>query len=634
MPDSSQDNNHIDAIEKMLRSRSEYEFQLGLDEAQDLLTQYPADEALINMLVSAGESSSSIRRSQIIERLRAVGGELALGAAQRLESIENGDEETAALKQKAYDAYYDGDYEQAVRLFEAYLEKHPYDTEARAQLEKAKTRLLGREAPEATRQTATGNVPRQAVQLYRRARSYLAAKDIRSAKKLIEEAIALADQNNTTFAEAEELLANLEEHLVLVEFKEKGEAALQEQKWQEALDQFRFAHQLNAEDEEARGYFRALSGLLEAQNILAMLRLGSISIVNVADQLAELQGSISDTGKIRLLAPLSQEIAIKLAPFREEVSAKLVARGLNLASEGDGAISLAQKQHWYAAAQKAFADAAKLDDTAEGQEHAQISNKLAAVESIRKSIEDYGENFFEKADRAEVRNWLKVAPDDPNVQRAARYAGAAEIQKAREVSGSVWRPMVAAEARQALADARFFLGNTSEIQQLETQLIRRQRLFLGASYILVLVFLIGLTLFSYSGYQAYQFSLTPTVTPTPSNTPTATPTFTPSATPTSTHTATPTLTPTPTHTPTNTPIGSPTPTPLPLVKIVGDGPSKSVFNSPNGRIISSIKVDTIASVIEIRTLGGQAWYLLRWDESGLVQEGWVRDSNVEAVVYP
>jgi hypothetical protein len=59
-----------------------------------------------------------------------------------------------------------------------------------------------------------------------------------------------------------------------------------------------------------------------------------------------------------------------------------------------------------------------------------------------------------------------------------------------------------------------------------------------------------------------------------------------------------------------------------------------VFNSPNGRIISSIKVDTIASVIEIRTLGGQAWYLLRWVESGLVQEGWVRNINVEDVVYP
>jgi tetratricopeptide (TPR) repeat protein len=624
MPDSSQDNNDIDAIEKRLRSPSEDEFQLGLDEAQELLTQKPTDEALINMLVSVGESSPSIRRFQIIERLKAVGSEPALVAAKRLENVKNGNEEAATLRQKAHAAYYDGDYEQAVRLFEAYLEQHPTDTEARARMERAKTILLSREASEATQQTGTGNVPRQALQLYRRSRSYLAARDIRSAKKLIEEAIALAEQSNATFTEAEELLENLEEHLVLVEFKEKGEAALQEQKWQEALDQFRFAHQLNAEDEETRGYFRALSGLLEAQNILAMLRLGSISIVNVADQLAELQGVISDTGKTRLLAPLSQEIAIKLAPFREEVSARLVARGLNLAGEGDRAISLAQKQHWYAAAQKVFADAAKLDDTAEGKGHAETSNKLATVESTRESIQrcrDSGVNFPEQADRVEVRNWLKVAPDDPDVQRAARYAGAKEIEKVRKITGSVWRPIVAAEARQALEDARFFLGNTSEIQQLETQLIRRQRLFLGVSYILVLVFLIGMTLFSYSGYQAYQFSLTPTATSTPSNTPTVTSTFTPSATPTPTHTATPSSTPTPTYTPTSTP----TPTmPPPQLGIITLG-LQSVYASPDfgSRRISTIERGQVVSVLETRSVGGDIWYLVRWEESGLIREGWV-----------
>lgn len=92
--------------------------------------------------------------------------------------------------------------------------------------------------------------------------------------------------------------------------------------------------------------------------------------------------------------------------------------------------------------------------------------------------------------------------------------------------------------------------------------------------------------------------------------------------------------PTPTDTPTITPTGSPTPTPMPLGQIVGDGPSKPVYDSPNGRVRASIAMDTIAMIVEIRTTGGQSWYLLRWEESGLVQEGWVSGNNIELIEYP
>lgn len=540
---TNNNNNHIDAIEKQLESPSDAEFQFGLDEAQEILLEDAANEAVITLLVTVGEQATPNRRAQIIDRLKVIESEQAKAAVERLTgagSAANDDDQVNTLRQEAFNAHYDGDYRRAKELFEAYLQERPDDLEARRQLEKVRIRMVGEEIPSARQPSAGGSIPRQAWQLYRRARSYLAAGASKSAQKLIEEAVTLAEQNNAVFSEAEDLLGSLENHLVLAEFKEKAEKALEEEQWEEALQQYRYAHQLDPEDDDIRGSYRALADLLKAQSILATLRVDPEGIANVADSLAELQETIMLATEIRLLSPLAQAVARDLKPFKEELAARQSERGMKLAAEGDRATSLTQKEYWYASSLAAFETARSLGEAIDNQGQTEVGDKL---EEVRNVLSEHEENFPDSVDKTAVKAWLRVAPKDPKVQQAARQIGDKAVENARQSMSSPWKWSFYSEAARTLKEARQFLGDTSEIRQLEAQLAKQRRLVYGIGYAIILILLIGVTLFSYSGYQAYQLSLMPTVTPTPSNTPTITPTLTPSVTPSPTNTATPTLTP-------------------------------------------------------------------------------------------
>lgn len=269
-------NNQINAIEKQLESPSGAEFQLGLDEAQEILQKDATNETVITLLVTVGERATAHRRAQIIDRLKVIESEQAKAAVERLAEVKLlVHDRVIALLHEAYNAYYDGDYRQAKELFEAYLQEQPDDLDARRQLEKGRKRMVGEEIPAARQPSVGGNIPRQAWQLYRRARSYLAAGDFQSAQKLIEQAINLAEEKNAVFSDAEGLSETLDKHLVLAEYKVEAEEALRKGQWEVALQQYRYANQLDSEDDDIRFSYDVL---LKLKNI--ELKISNYSGIN------------------------------------------------------------------------------------------------------------------------------------------------------------------------------------------------------------------------------------------------------------------------------------------------------------------------------------------------------------------
>ena len=101
----------------------------------------------------------------------------------------------------AVDHYYAAHYQDAAKNFEMVLGINPDNQSAVEYLKKVKDNLGISEKIK--------RVPDTAAQLYRRARSNIAAKEIKSAITSLETAIDLSYEAGITFSEAEELLSNI-----------------------------------------------------------------------------------------------------------------------------------------------------------------------------------------------------------------------------------------------------------------------------------------------------------------------------------------------------------------------------------------------------------------------------------------
>lgn len=206
------------------------------------------------------------------------------------------------LTKLANDAYYAEKYDEAINLYQQILERSPKNKQARGQLAKAELNLSLR--------TATLKIPTEALQFYKRSRSFITAGDLPQARKLLKEAIAVAKKNGSKFPQAQELLDNLPNAFTADGFKQKAQEqlTLNLNQWPNALINLETAANLDRTDEANKLLLSHLQSLIKAQSLVSQLNAGIKNREKRIATITEIQKIIDATNELPVLSPLWQEV--------------------------------------------------------------------------------------------------------------------------------------------------------------------------------------------------------------------------------------------------------------------------------------------------------------------------------------
>ncbi|HAW52121.1 MAG TPA: hypothetical protein DCX54_07320, partial [Flavobacteriales bacterium] len=178
--------------------------------------------------------------------------------------------------------------------------RSPKNIKAQKQLAKAELNL--------SLKTATPKVPIEAVQLYKRSRSFISAGDLSQAKKLLKEAIAIAQQTGNKFPQAQELLDNLPNAFTADGFSQKALEQLNAKQWANAITNLETAVNLDQTNETNKLLLSHLQSLIKAQGLLSQLNAGIKDRKKQTATIAEIHKIINATNELAVLSPLWQEV--------------------------------------------------------------------------------------------------------------------------------------------------------------------------------------------------------------------------------------------------------------------------------------------------------------------------------------
>jgi len=212
----------------------------------------------------------------------------------------------------ADDAYYATQYEKAIDFYEQALELDPKNEHAQSQLKKAESnRSLKRTPPE---------LPVQAIQLYKRSRSFITAGDLSEAEKLLKQAVSLAEDAGVEFPQAEELLNNLSNALKAAEFKQEAYKNIDTQQWTKAIDNLYSATNLDSSDEITQTLLLHLQNLFKARNMVDQLNAGIDTAKKRSEVIQEILQIIELTNETAPLSTLWQDVVRLFGEYNKKNS--------------------------------------------------------------------------------------------------------------------------------------------------------------------------------------------------------------------------------------------------------------------------------------------------------------------------
>lgn len=159
------------------------------------------------------------------------------------------------LLDEADDALTMSEYHRSIQLYDRALRIDPNNDRARTHLIQAKSEL--------SKLDDTGSkIPGEARQLFRRARSYISTKDYQEAIRMLEDAIEIAFKKQIIFQEAQELLSSVQTSFQIEKIQEDIADALKEENWENVLELYGAAINLDPTNRIIRNEFEILSDLL------------------------------------------------------------------------------------------------------------------------------------------------------------------------------------------------------------------------------------------------------------------------------------------------------------------------------------------------------------------------------------
>lgn len=215
----------------------------------------------------------------------------------------------------ADDAYYATEYDKAIQLYLKVLENEPKNRYAQTQLAKAERNLSLKASPP--------QLPTEAIQLYKRSRSFIAAGDLPQAEKLLTRAVTLAKEAGVEFPQAEELLKNLLNASKAEELKKEAFKEIDTQQWANALDHLDSAIDRDPTDETTQILKTHLQSLLRAQGLITKLN-AEISQDRKQDLKTKsaIQKIIDQTNEVTVLSKLWQEVVRSLGEYNNKVKSR------------------------------------------------------------------------------------------------------------------------------------------------------------------------------------------------------------------------------------------------------------------------------------------------------------------------
>ena len=246
----------LDAVLIQLSSQRPSDVWRGMEQARQWLKEDTEDKDVYGLLLDAVQKNRDLR-----EQVRNLLTEMMQGGSQSAEkAILALPSSLTDFIADADDAYYGAEYERAINLYRQVLKLDPENAHAKDHIAKAEIKRI-------TGETASG-LPRVAEQYYRRARSYIAARDVITAMNLLNAAIEAAQAKNIKYIEAEEALNNMNNLLLADDFRQKAKTALNENRWNDALESYNKALTLDPANELTKRELESLQDLLRTETAL------------------------------------------------------------------------------------------------------------------------------------------------------------------------------------------------------------------------------------------------------------------------------------------------------------------------------------------------------------------------------
>jgi tetratricopeptide (TPR) repeat protein len=243
----------LNSVRAQLLSSLPSDVWRGIGQVRQWLQQEPENHYIYEFLLDVVHDAPVLRDEvrSLLEEMKNEGSKFSAEALDRFPiAIQD-------LMAEADDAYYAGEYSHAIELYRDVLFREPNHQRAQTQLEKA---LLNRSAEQRNK-----DIPRQALQYFQQARSYISAGEINTAIKLLNAALEEARASEKKFPDAEKLLDELRDVLVANEFKEKANLAIREGRWEDALTLYNRAIPLDSSNEMIKEMCSILQNLLEGE---------------------------------------------------------------------------------------------------------------------------------------------------------------------------------------------------------------------------------------------------------------------------------------------------------------------------------------------------------------------------------
>ena len=170
----------LDAVLVQLGSQRPSDVWRGMDQVRQWLSDDPENREVYGVLLDAVKESRDLRE-QVRNLLAEMDRKGSRSAQEAMSKLPSGIQDFSA---DADDAYYAGEYERAIQLYRQVLKLDPENAHAKDHIAKAEIKRI-------TGETASG-LPRAAEQFYRRARSFIAAREVVTAMNLLSAAIEAA----------------------------------------------------------------------------------------------------------------------------------------------------------------------------------------------------------------------------------------------------------------------------------------------------------------------------------------------------------------------------------------------------------------------------------------------------------
>jgi tetratricopeptide (TPR) repeat protein len=246
----------LDAVLVQLGNQRPSDVWRGMDQVRQWLSDDSENRDVYGMLLDAVKESPDLRE-QVRNLLSEMEQKGSKSAREAMSKLPSGVQDFSA---DANDAYYAGEYERAIQLYRQVLKLDPDNAHAKDHIAKA-------EIKRRTGETASG-LPRAAEQYYRRARSYIAAREVVTAMNLLSAAIEAARAKEMKYPEAEEALNNMNNLLLADDFKQKARQAVRIEQWKDAVELYSKALALDPTDEIVKKEAESLQNLLEAATLI------------------------------------------------------------------------------------------------------------------------------------------------------------------------------------------------------------------------------------------------------------------------------------------------------------------------------------------------------------------------------